>query len=760
HKRARIELNLDDIVGDPGLRKPIEDFNPDIRDDARRSYLSKGPCRPIGHNSERKMQSGQMRGFIESWFEKFDWLEYSVDKEAAFCFYCYLFKPPRIGKFGNDTFTKTGFVNWRNGLETFNAHVGKVDSTHNKARKHALDFQNQRQSLSHVWSEKGTELDHKYKARMLIILCIVRFLLLQSLAFREHNESSTSRNRGNFLELFGCVLGDNAPRNCQMTSHKIQKDLVRACVDKTRSAIMSELGERLFAVLVDESRDKLIKEQMAVILRYVNGHGHVIERFLGVKHVSDTTSASLKIALDAMFAKHCLSISRLLVPWAFYIQCFARQLQLVVVSVAKCCSSVEDFFNYTTLIVNTVSASCKRSDQLLQDHHDKIVGQLERGEVFPGRGKNQETSLARPGDTRWGTHHRTLARLQLMWTSVLEVLENIFEDGDSEQRTKASGLIERMENFEFVLVLHLMIRVLGKTQELSQCLQRKNQNIVRAVGLIGSVLKNMNDMQENGWEELFQEVTTFCGQRNIVVPNMEDTIPLRGRSRGRGAKLVSYYHHFHHGIFNVVLDKILVELNNRFAERSTQLLRCIACLDPKNSFANFDQEKLLELAMIYASDFSEYDCVVLKTQLETFIVDVRSDEDFSSCNDLGNLALKMVQSDRHTCYPLVYRLIELALILPVATATVERAFSAMNIIKTELRNKMNDEWMDDSMVCYTEREMFSIVDDGVILKTFQGHKIAKGIYPKSSTELSGMFCIYAFNLITACCHSHLKLVFI
>ena len=63
---------------------------------------------------------------------------------------------------------------------------------------------------------------------------------------------------------------------------------------------------------------------------------------------------------------------------------------------------------------------------------------------------------------------------------------------------------------------------------------------------------------------------------------------------------------------------------------------------------------------------------------------MRGDPDFLSCHDLGNLAVKMVQTDRHTAFPLVYRLIELALILPVATTSVERAFSAMNIIKTDL----------------------------------------------------------------------------
>ena len=66
----------------------------------------------------------------------------------------------------------------------------------------------------------------------------------------------------------------------------------------------------------------------------------------------------------------------------------------------------------------------------------------------------------------------------------------------------------------------------------------------------------------------------------------------------------------------------------------------------------------------------------------------------------------MVKTTMNTSYPLVYRLVELTLILLVATASVERVFSAMALLKMDLHSKIEDEWLNDLMICYVEKEIF------------------------------------------------------
>lgn len=87
-----------------------------------------------------------------------------------------------------------------------------------------------------------------------------------------------------------------------------------------------------------------------------------------------------------------------------------------------------------------------------------------------GTGLNQELSISRAGDTRWGSHFRTLNRLIELFTPILEVFEDLKNDSHCKGEPKSSLLV--MQTFGFVFMLHLMVEILSLTNNLSQSLQK------------------------------------------------------------------------------------------------------------------------------------------------------------------------------------------------------------------------------------------------------------------------------------------------
>ncbi|KAI5649156.1 hypothetical protein M9H77_35161 [Catharanthus roseus] len=751
-KKPRVEFSDFEIIGDPGLRKPIDSYPYEVRDELRRLYVAKGPTQPCDHKFPQTDSGEIRRSFQKQWFKDFTWLEYNVHKDAAFCFCCYLFGKGQNHKHGDDIFTEVGFKNWKRAKEKFRNHEGAPNSPHSGAVIQLLGFKNQRQNVEYVLSKQSSQTEIEYRARLTAVVKVIRFLLSQGLAFRVNDESINSIRRGNFLELtkWYCeeseevnkVMNLNAPGNNQLTPPKIQKEIVNACAKEVRQAIVNEIGDKFFSLLVDEARDSSVKEQLSIVLRFVNDNGEVVERFLGVVHVSETSARTLKNSIDDFFAINGLSISQLRGQgydgasnmrgelnglkqkildenkYAYYIHCFAHQLQLVLVATSKKNAHVCSFFQYLAKIVNTVGASCKRKDALLQKQYNDLVKSLESGETATGKGKNQETSLARPGDTRWGSHFKTITRILHMWDAVTHVLETIYEDADEvNSRGIARGLIDKMWQFEFVFIAQLMVNVLAKTNTLSMCLQQRTQNIVTAIRMIKTVKEDLKKYRNDDdyWEELLGVVTAFCVKHDIFVPNMQDPLPSRARLyRSVDGQPKTYYHFFRRDIFFEVLDFIVKEMDDRFTESTSELLICILCLDPRDSF-------LLRLSEFYPDDFSISDKFELKAQLDTYISYMRSSDGaaFSGLTDIGDLAKKMVETNIHQFFTLVYRLIELALVLPVASATVERSFSAMRTIKNDLRNRMGDEFLNDSLVCYVEQEIFKSIENEDILQRFQ-----------------------------------------
>lgn len=86
----------------------------------------------------------------------------------------------------------------------------------------------------------------------------------------------------------------------------------------------------------------------------------------------------------------------------------------------------------------------------------------------------------------------------------------------------------------------------------------------------------------------------------------------------------------------------------------------------------------------------------------------------------------MVETGKNLSFPLFYRILKLALVLPVSTATVERCFSKMKLIKTDLRNRMGDKYLNNVMVCTVEGETFDEVTNDDVMVRFQAMTNRKG----------------------------------
>ncbi|XP_024963682.1 uncharacterized protein LOC112503942 [Cynara cardunculus var. scolymus] len=145
-------------------------------------------------------------------------------------------------------------------------------------------------------------------------------------------------------------------------------------------------------------------------------------------------------------------------------------------------------------------------------------------------------------------------------------------------------------------------------------------------------------------------------------------------------------------------------------------------LSPCDSFSQFNVSDLLKLSELYPQDFSHMERITLEKQLNMYYLIVRQDKRFVNLSGIAELARLLVETKKHQTYPLVYRLLKLALVLPVATATVERCFSAMKIVKSDLRNKIGDEFLNAAIICTIEKEALLAVSNDDVITQFQKMK--------------------------------------
>nr|XP_023870530.1 E3 SUMO-protein ligase KIAA1586-like [Quercus suber] len=536
------------------------------------------------------------------------------------------------------------------------------------------DLENHSRHIDKLIEKQTSKELENNRLRLKTSVECARWLAFQACAFRGHDESLDSKNRGNFIELVkftstfndkvASVVLENAPGNAKYTSPTIQKEILHILASNVRNAIREEIGNAKFCILVDEARDESKREQMTIILRFVDKEGFIKERFFHVVHVRDTTALTLKNEICAVLSHYNLHIENIRgqgydgasnmrgewnglqalflkeCPYAYYVHCMAHRLQLALVTASREVKDVHQFFDHLVNIINIVVGSSKRNDELQHAQAEQVENMIASNEIETGRGANQIGTLQRAGDTRWGSHFQSICSLINMFDATCKVINTISEEGANyKQRGDAEGAYQ---------------------------------------------------LRDDGWEPLLASVIAFCEQHEIDIPDM-NTRYTKGRGRYRRQdEDVTMEHHFKICIFTVAIDFQLQELKSRFCELTTELVILSSALNPKDAFRLFKIVHICNLVKkYYPQDFTEHEQELLESQLQHYELDVIKHPDFQN---------------------------------KISTATTERAFSAMKMLKTRLHNRMEDEFLADNMIVYIEKEIAGNFTMEMIMEEFYSMK--------------------------------------
>ena len=313
-----------------------------------------------------------------------------------------------------------------------------------------------------------------------------------------------------------------------------------------------------------------------------------------------------------------------------------------------------------------------------------------------------------------------------MFSSIRDVLKMVASDAaDSDKRVHAESTLEKILLFDFIFPLFLMTEVLSVTNILSTALQKQDQDLVNACALISASKQEIQSLRDEEFSRIVQQALTFAKSCEIDIPDMQQKWEPSGR-RMRGRPLeydLSYEEYYKVVVFLPVLDKLQKEMEFRFSDSMTSLMELAACIDPTRCFYRFDIDKILRLADIYPVDIKGTERLDLEIELRTFKSTVTQHPDFRlGLSSISDLLSRLVLSGLQQNFPLYCRLIRLILTLPVSTATTERSFSALKIVKTRLRTSIGDPWLPDLLILYIEQEMARSVLVSDIIDGFNAMK--------------------------------------
>uniref|UniRef100_A0A673HRZ6 TTF-type domain-containing protein n=1 Tax=Sinocyclocheilus rhinocerous TaxID=307959 RepID=A0A673HRZ6_9TELE len=249
-------------------------------------------------------------------------------------------------------------------------------------------------------------------------------------------------------------------------------------------------------------------------------------------------------------------------------------------------------------------------------------------EMFEGAPRE----LQRLSDTRWACRYISLRNTLDRLPSIKRVLQEVVEEHNGDRSVEAQGLLAQLD-LKFIVHLVTLCKIFGEARLLSDILQFSGHCVLSTTG------GRRVDASKGG----------FC----------------------------SYF-------FYPVIDQMLSQLSRRFSNQNCNIMNGIQALNPKSD-AFLKEDVLFSLGRMYSSTIED-----LGHEIHQFrrILD-RKIQCIYSVSSTVELA-SFMEPYSEVFFEL-FKLCEISVAIPISTASCERSFSTLKLVKTHLRSTMADE---------------------------------------------------------------------
>ena len=511
------------------------------------------------------MSSRKQNRFTAVWFYQYPFLEYSIEKDAAFCFVCQMFLSGMDRERSTQNWCSIGVRKWDKMKSRGAGNPGKL-SEHLSSKAHNAafrDYVNFMGNNSHVESLLDTEICAKgiqlqedkenNRAIIKLIIDLCRTMARQGISFRGTQSDAES----NFAQLLSFTsrhcpklkqwMNDKHNRAYKVTytSPQSQNEFLSILGLEVKEKITKDKEAGVFSIMADTTPDVSHKDQMSVICRYVNQDGAVHERLIDLKEVREKTGGGQANAIiqsvdqngldnknitlqsydftNSMSAKYNGAqavVSRLLDREVPYIPCQGHHSNTVNEHACEASPIVSELFETLQATYSFFSGSAKQY-AVLNDELQNVKNSL---------------MLSNLSLTRWTARAESLRAIWISYEAVIDVLRKISNDDsvDAKGKAAATGLLAKVLRVDFVISLMFMRIILWKTKVLTESLQKEDLNIVDALEAVNGTVKSLEDIRKDdeGISDQIQASTDVLSRNDVDSP-AEFAKPHRPRRQPR-----------------------------------------------------------------------------------------------------------------------------------------------------------------------------------------------------------------------------------